>query len=126
MSDNKSLLEDVKTQLKLTHEDLAHYLGVTTRTISRWVADSNEIPLAAACAMKAWLKLNKLGCAWNSSQREDYLEKLLFGKVYTKAYQLLVDNKKNIQNKHGDIHLQNIALEIADLLTKTFGVGKSD
>ncbi len=56
-------LEQYLLRLGLTPLDAAQFLGVTPRTLQRWL-DGEEIPGPAEQAVRAWVKLNDLGIPW--------------------------------------------------------------
>jgi Homeodomain-like domain len=51
-------------QLGLTQAEAARLLSVNVRTVRRWVEEPAEIPGPAEQALRAWLRLNRLGMAW--------------------------------------------------------------
>jgi hypothetical protein len=56
-------LEQYLLRLDLTPIEAAQFLGVTPRTMQRWL-DGEEIPGPAEQAVLAWVKLNDLGIPW--------------------------------------------------------------
>lgn len=52
------------TYLGLSHTELAELLDVTARTTRRWSDEPGEIPGPAECAIRAWVRLQKMGLAW--------------------------------------------------------------
>jgi len=51
-------------QLSLTQAELARLLSVNVRTVRRWVETPAEMPGPAEQALRAWLRLHRLGLAW--------------------------------------------------------------
>lgn len=51
-------------ELRITPTEAAQLLCVSPRTISRWSVKPAEIPRPAEHALRAWLRLNDLGVAW--------------------------------------------------------------
>ena len=61
-------LEQYLLRLDLTAADAARFLGVTPRTMQRWL-DGEEIPGPAEQALRAWIKLHDLGIPWKPDSR---------------------------------------------------------
>jgi hypothetical protein len=61
-------LEQYLLRLDLTPIDAAQLLGVTPRTMQRWL-DGEEIPGPAEQALRAWIKLHDLGIPWKPDSR---------------------------------------------------------
>jgi hypothetical protein len=51
-------------QLDLTQAEAACLLSVNVRTVRRWVDDPTDMPGSAEHALRAWLRLHRLGVAW--------------------------------------------------------------
>jgi hypothetical protein len=51
-------------QLDLTQAEAARLLSVNVRTVRRWVETPAEMPGPAEQALRAWLRLHRLGLAW--------------------------------------------------------------
>jgi hypothetical protein len=52
-------------QLDLTQAEVARLLSVNVRTVRRWVETPDELPGPAEQAIRAWLRLHRLGLAWH-------------------------------------------------------------
>src|ERR1700733_11297306 len=67
MANNKSTIaaafEDTLTYLGLDHAEAAKLLGVSTRTLRRWL-EGEEIPGPAQAALRAWRALHARHLAW--------------------------------------------------------------
>lgn len=61
-------LEQYLLRLNLSAIDAAQLLGVTPRTMQRWL-DGEEIPGPAKQAVRAWIKLHDLGIPWKPDSR---------------------------------------------------------
>jgi hypothetical protein len=61
-------LEQYLLRLELTPIDAAQLIGVTPRTMQRWL-DGEEIPGPAEQALRAWIKLHDLGIPWKPDSR---------------------------------------------------------
>ena len=61
---NKEELLKSMEILKLDNKLLAQYLGVTTRTVDRWIKDSSKINKTAKLAIQSWVKLQFAGLPW--------------------------------------------------------------
>src|SRR5438105_2331851 len=59
----KNELERCFYQLGLTQTEAAKLLGVTSRTVRRWL-DDEDIPGPVEQALKAWLFLHQLNLPW--------------------------------------------------------------
>ena len=64
----KTELEQYLLRLDLTGIDAAQFLGVTPRTMQRWL-DGEETPGPAEHALRAWIKLHDLGIPWKPDSR---------------------------------------------------------
>jgi hypothetical protein len=64
----KTELEQYLLRLDLTAIDAAQLLGITPRTMQRWL-DGEEIPGPAEQAVRAWIKLHDLGIPWKPDSR---------------------------------------------------------
>lgn len=51
-------------QLQLSVDETAKALGVTARTVRRWLNEEIAVPGAVAAAMNAWVRLDRLGLSW--------------------------------------------------------------
>src|SRR5689334_5704247 len=51
-------------ELGLSQVEAARLLEVSDRTMRRWVEDAAELPGPAEQALRAWLRLHRLGVAW--------------------------------------------------------------
>lgn len=51
-------------QLDLSQTEAARLLSVNVRTVRRWVENPSEMPGPAEQALRAWLRLHRLGLAW--------------------------------------------------------------
>jgi transcriptional regulator with XRE-family HTH domain len=51
-------------ELGLTQLEAARLLSVDARTVRRWADDTSQMPGPAVQALKAWLRLHRLGLAW--------------------------------------------------------------
>jgi hypothetical protein len=60
----KAELDSHFAQLHLTQAEAARLLSVNVRTVRRWVEDPTELPGPAEHALRAWLRLHRLGLAW--------------------------------------------------------------
>jgi transcriptional regulator with XRE-family HTH domain len=63
--------EQYLLRLNLTGIEAAQLLGVTPRTMQRWLegVDGDEIPGPAEQALRAWIKLHDLGIPWKPDSR---------------------------------------------------------
>jgi hypothetical protein len=61
-------LEQYLLRLELAPSDAAQLLGVTLRTVQRWL-DGEEIPGPVEQAIRAWVKLHDLGIPWKPDSR---------------------------------------------------------
>lgn len=59
-----SEFRDTLSYLGLSLGELAELLAVNTRTTRRWADDPTEIPGPAQQALRAWVRLQRLGLAW--------------------------------------------------------------
>jgi len=50
--------------LKLDNKLLGQYLGVTTRTVDRWIKDLSKMNKTAKLAIQSWVKLQSAGLPW--------------------------------------------------------------
>jgi len=57
-------LQDYLDELGLTQSEAARLLSVDVRTIRRWFEDPKQISGPAEQALRAWLRLQRLGLAW--------------------------------------------------------------
>jgi len=60
----RSELRAVLSELGLTQSEVAALLSVDERTVRRWADDPVRIPGPAEQALRAWLRLHRLGLAW--------------------------------------------------------------
>ena len=61
-------LEQYLLRLDLSATDAAQFLGVTPRTLQRWL-DGEEVPGPAEQAIRAWVKLHEFGIPWKPDSR---------------------------------------------------------
>src|ERR1700720_1904501 len=60
----KTELMAIADELGLTQSEAARLLSVDERTIRRWVEDPSRVPGPAEHALRAWVRLHRLGLAW--------------------------------------------------------------
>ena len=72
---------DILSKLGVTQAELARLLGVTDRTVRRWVDAPTDMPGPAVQALRAWRRLNDLHLSWRPDGlmlgNEDKLAKLI-------------------------------------------------
>jgi hypothetical protein len=56
--------ESCLAQLKLSQTEAARLLSVSARTVRRWVENPDEIRGPAEQALRAWMRLDRLGLSW--------------------------------------------------------------
>jgi hypothetical protein len=61
---NRAELQAVLDELGLTRSEAAMLLSVDGRTIARWFASPSRISGPAEQALRAWVRLNRMGLAW--------------------------------------------------------------
>jgi hypothetical protein len=61
---SESEFQSTLSYLGLSLTELAELLAVNTRTTRRWADDPREIPGTAEQALRAWVRLQRLGLAW--------------------------------------------------------------
>jgi hypothetical protein len=60
----KAELQAAFDELELSQAAAAALLSVDARTIRRWFEDVRQLPGSAEQALRAWVRLNRLGLAW--------------------------------------------------------------
>ncbi|HKW53849.1 MAG TPA: hypothetical protein VJO12_09165 [Stellaceae bacterium] len=60
----KTELHAALDELGLTQSEAATLLSVDARTVRRWFEDPSRLPGATEQALRAWVRLNRLGLAW--------------------------------------------------------------
>ena len=61
---NKHEFDEHLSRLDLTQTEAASLLSVSSRTLRRWADSPAEMPGPAEQALRAWLRLHRLGMAW--------------------------------------------------------------
>lgn len=77
----KADFADALTELGLTQSELARLLGVTDRTVRRWVDAPEDIPGPATQAIQAWRRMKAFHISWRPDSlalgNDDRLAKLI-------------------------------------------------
>ena len=61
---NRLELMNCMGSLKLSSSEMAKLLSVDPKTVERWLKDEVQVSGPAAQALRAWMRLDKLGLPW--------------------------------------------------------------
>lgn len=68
---NKEQIKEAMNKLDLSKEEMAELMGITERTVYRWINGDHVINNTAQLLLKCWLRFNDLNIRWKHESIRD-------------------------------------------------------